>query len=150
MNTNAQPVTRLTTGWGDRTGHRPPCRFRGVATVELALCLPVLMLVVFGAVEGANVVFLKQSMVQSAYEGAKVAVQGDPTNEDVINATRTALVSRLFDQVTVEMIPADIQTASRGDLITIRVSAPSSANSLISIGPFGNKTITGTAVMVKE
>ncbi|MGI9517005.1 MAG: TadE family protein [Pirellulaceae bacterium] len=48
---------------------------RGTATVELALCLPMIVLVVFGAVEGASMIFLKQTLVQSSYEGIKVAVK---------------------------------------------------------------------------
>jgi len=43
-------------------------RRRGTSTVELAVCLPVIFLLSMGAMEGASLIFLRQAMVQSAYE----------------------------------------------------------------------------------
>ena len=52
-------------------------RRRGAATVELAVCLPVIFLLSMGAMEGASLIFLRQAMVQSAYEAVKEAVRTD-------------------------------------------------------------------------
>ena len=123
---------------------------RGAATAELALCLPVIVLVAFGSVEGASMIFLKQMLVQSAYEGAKVAIQRKSTNEEIATATRAVLVGRSLTNVTVETNPINVESARRGDLVVIRVSAPSDANSLFPFGVFSSQRITGTAVMVKE
>ena len=45
----------------------------GNATVELAVCLPVLVLIIFGSLQASSMYFLRQAMVQSAYEGVKEA-----------------------------------------------------------------------------
>lgn len=123
---------------------------QGAATAELALCLPVILLVAFGSVEGASMIFLKQMLVQSAYEGAKVAIQSSATNAEIETASRTVLVGRTLENMRVETNPANIESARRGDLIIIQVSAPSDSNSLFRFGVFGNQDITGTAVMVRE
>lgn len=123
---------------------------RGAATAELALCLPVIVLVAFGSVEGASMIFLKQMLVQSAYEGAKVAIQNRASNTDIETATRAVLVGRSLDDVTVETNPINVESARRGDMVVIRVSAPSDANSLFPFGVFSSQRVTGTAVMVKE
>ena len=125
-------------------------RRRATATVELALCLPLIVLVAFGAVEGASMIFLKQTLVQSAYEGAKVAIKRNATNADVNAATQAVLGGRTLNDVTIEMNPSNIQSARRGDIVTIRVIAPSDANSIFPFGPFQGRLVSGQAVMVKE
>lgn len=44
---------------------------RGAAVVEFAVCLPVIIIIVFGAIEAASLLFLKQALIQSAYERRK-------------------------------------------------------------------------------
>lgn len=137
---------------GGLTRHTPPRRLnrRGTASVELALCLPVLVLIALGAVEGASLIFLKQALVQSAYEGVKTAVRRDSTASEVEAATRAVLAGRTLDNARVEINPARLDQARRGELIRIRVTAPGDANSLLPFGPFRDREISATAVMVKE
>ncbi len=125
-------------------------RRRGTATVELALCLPVIVLIAFGAVEGASMIFLKQTLVQSAYEGAKVAIRRNVTSADVEAATRSVLAGRSLQQARVEINPSNIELARRGDVILVRVTAPGDANSLFPFGPLQGREVAATAVMVKE
>ena len=47
----------------------------GTAAMETAVSLPLLVILVFGAIEMANAVFLKQSMNLAAYEAAKVVTR---------------------------------------------------------------------------
>lgn len=112
--------------------------------------MPMIVLVTFGAVEGASMIFLKQSLVQSAYEGSKVAIRRDSTNADVEAATRAVLAGRALEQARVEINPSNLESARRGDIITVRVTAPSDANSIFPFGPFQGREVVGTAVMVKE
>ncbi len=127
-----------------------PRQARGTATVELALCLPMIVLITFGAVEGASMIFLKQTLAQAAYEGAKVAIHRNATNADVTAATQRVLAGRALNDVTVNLNPSNIRSARRGDLITIEVIAPSDANSIFPFGPFKGRVVAGRAVMVKE
>ncbi|HEY6562898.1 MAG TPA: TadE family protein, partial [Pirellulaceae bacterium] len=53
--------------------------YRGAAVVEFAVCLPVLMLLVTGAIELTNVIHIKQSLTATAYEAARQAVRPDAT-----------------------------------------------------------------------
>ena len=125
-------------------------RRRGTATIELAVCLPLIVLVTFGAVEGASMIFLKQALVQSAYEGAKAAIKPNATNSDVEAATQSVLVGRSLNDSTLEMTPSSIENLPSGTVITISVRAPSASNSLFPIGVLSAHDIEGVAVMVKE
>ncbi len=139
MNKNIQPKTR----WRNR-------KRRGAATIEFAVCLPVIFLVVMGSIESASMLFLRQAMVQSAYESAKVAVKTDSDNQAAIEAAEAVGRGRKIDNLTVEFNPADVRNVPAGEKITVTVSAPGDSNSFIPFGPFRNRTVSALAVMVKE
>ena len=121
-----------------------------LATVELAVCLPLVLMVTFGGIEGASMLFTKQALVTSAYEGIKVAIANDSNPADVVEAVKSVLADRSLEDVSVVIDPADFQSLNRGDLITVTVSAPGDANSVIPFGPFQGRLISVNATMVKE
>ncbi len=122
----------------------------GIATVELAICLPLILLVTFGGIEGASMIFTKQALVASAYEGIKVAVTDNATEDDVLAATQAVLDGRLLEGATVEILPSNFSDVDAGTPILVRISAPGDANSVFPIGPFQGRNLSVQAVMVKE
>lgn len=122
----------------------------GSATVELAICLPILVTVVFGAIEGSCLVFLRQTLVQASYEGIKVAVDPEATNADAIAAARQVTNGRDLETVNIEFEPANIENLPRGTQIRITLSAPGNANSPFPFELFNNRIIRASALMVKE
>lgn len=123
---------------------------RGTATVELAVCLPVIVLVAMGAIEGASMAFLRQTMVQSAYEGVKVSVRRGSNAADGLSAANAVVDGRGLQGVNVSFNPSNPDNASPGDPVTITVTAPGDANSILPFGPFQGRQITVTATMAKE
>ncbi len=121
----------------------------GAAVVEFALCLPLIVLVVLGTIEAGSLLFLKQTLVQAAYEGAKVAIASGDTEqvEAVIDAVAA---SRNITDVTVAYTPSDIASVPSGEPITITITAPGDANSLIPFGPFQNQIVQTSASMIRE
>lgn len=123
---------------------------RGVATVEFAVCLPVIVLVVLGSIEAASMLFLRQAMIQSAYEGAKVAILRDADNTAAIAAAEAVIQGRQLDGVSISFDPPNVAAAVPGDTIRVTASAPGDANSFIPFGPFRNHVVAAQAVMIKE
>lgn len=121
----------------------------GSATVELAICLPVILLVVAGAIEGANFAFLRQTLAQSAYEGIKVAVRRNSNSSDGLAAARTIVQQRNVQGVTFQFQP-DPAAVSPGAPVTLIVTAPGDSNSQFPVGPFSGRTISVRATMAKE
>lgn len=76
-----------------RTYHRRRPGERGQAAVEMALMLPVLLLLIFGMVEFARAWSAKQVITDAAREGARLAVVRDDAVDqtDVIAAIATSL-----------------------------------------------------------
>ncbi len=124
-------------------------RRRGAAVIELAVCLPVILLIVIGTIEAASLLFLKQTLVQAAYEGAKVAiVSGD--SEQVTQVVDAVAASRNLNGVQIEFNPSDLANVPSGETVTITISAPGDSNSFIPFGPFENQTVRTSASMVRE
>lgn len=125
-------------------------RRTGAAVVEFAVCLPVILLIVLGSIEAASMLFLRQALVQSAYEGAKVAARNDGNITDATTAVENVAAGRRLKSMAVTFAPADIEAVPQGEIIRVTVSAPGDANSFIPFGPFKNRTVAAQAVMVKE
>ena len=123
---------------------------RGAAIVEFAVCLPLILLIMLGSIEAANMLFLRQALVQASYEGAKAAVKPDSENSVVADIATLVAEGRRLEGFSVETIPADVSSVPQGNLIRVRPSAPVNSNSFISGTVFRNLTIDAEAVMVKE
>ncbi len=124
-------------------------RRRGAAVVEFAVCLPLLMLIVLGAIEATHGVFLKQALSAAAYEGMRVAIEPRSKQADATQQAQAILDSRLVkgSRITFD---TNIDTAPRGQKVAIEVSAPMSLNSPFIGRVIQDRTIRVRTVMVKE
>ena len=89
-------------------------------------------------------------MIQSAYEGAKVAILRGADNADAIAAAQAVVQGRQLDGVTISFDPLNVAEALPGETIRVTASAPGDANSFIPFGPFKNQIVAAEAVMIKE
>lgn len=122
----------------------------GAAVVEFAVCLPVILLIVFGSIEAASMLFLRQALVQASYEGVKTAVKRGGTEALAITAATDVCNGRSLQNFTIVLEPSNMDAVDRGQPVTITVSAPGEENSLFPFGPFKNQSVVATATMVKE
>jgi len=137
-----------------RKSSQSPKRYRkkrlGAAAVEFAVCLPLILLIVAGSIEGASLLFLRQALIQSAYEGVKVAIKQDSDNAGVTSVALSVTDGRRLEGVNVETIPSNVDTVPQGELIRVRVTAPTAGNSLFFNGVFTLPEVSADAIMVKE
>lgn len=61
---------------------------RGAASVEFALVLPILMLLIFGVISFGMMLAFRQAVSQSAAEGARAAAVAMPNTSDAERVTR--------------------------------------------------------------
>jgi Flp pilus assembly protein TadG len=131
-----------------RTGF-PPAR-RGVAATELALTLPLLVMLLMASLEACSMVFLNHSLSIASYEAVRVAINFDATNTDVQQRCDTLIDARNVSGSQLSISPSNVATVPRGTPIALTVSAPCDANALIPPWYFGGKTLSVTTTMVKE
>lgn len=123
---------------------------RGAATVELAVCLPVIVILAIGSMESASMIFLRQALVQSAYESIKEAVRTNGSQATAVTRAEEVLAFRDITGQSVTFEPSNVDDLAPGTPVTVTVSAPGDANSVIPFGPFKGQTISVTATMLKE
>lgn len=129
---------------------RRPNMRRAAATVELAVCLPVLITLVFAAIEASNMVFTKQAVTAAAYEGARTAIRPDATSGNVQARVQEVLDARGVNGTSISTSPGDVGGIARGTRITVTVTAECNAN---TVGPswyFTGRTLSVPITMVKE
>lgn len=123
---------------------------RAIAASELAVCLPVLVLLVLAMIECCTMIFLKQSLTVASYEGIRNAIEPNATTATVQAAATGVLADRRVNGATVSITPANFESIARGEYITVTVSAPASRNSVIPGSFFRGQTLSATATMMKE
>ena len=122
----------------------------GAATVELAVCLPVLVLLVFSSIEACNMIFLRNSLSACSYEGIRVAIKDEATNGDVNKRCQAILDSRNISGTTITLDPSNVKLVDKGDPITVTVAATCDANSVMPPWFFGGRALASSSSMVKE
>jgi hypothetical protein len=133
-----------------RTSPRANASRRAVAASELAVCLPVIVLLVLAMIESCTMIFLKQSLTVSAYEGVRTALQPNAVAADVEASSTAVLTDRRVQQARVIVTPANFETLEPGAYITVTVSAPADRNSVLPGKFFRGRTLTASATMMKE
>lgn len=123
---------------------------RAVAAVEAAIALPLLILLVFGAIEVANGIFLTQTLTVAAYEGAREAARPGGTAEQVEERIADVLARRGLAVYSVAIEPAISDSTPRGTAITVEVQAAMNSFAGYSIGILGNRTSSRSACMVRH
>jgi Flp pilus assembly protein TadG len=123
---------------------------RGTAATELAVCLPILLVLIIGTIEACSMVYLKQSLSVAAYEGVRVSVSPIGETAAVTTAANRILTARNVNSPTITVSPADFSNQPAETWITVRVSAPANANSIISGLFYDSIVVDGQATMMKE
>lgn len=62
---------------------------RGVAAVELALCLPILIVLVLGSIEFGLLFYNKQVITNASREGVRAGITGEKTVDEIKNIVLT-------------------------------------------------------------
>jgi len=126
------------------------CSRNAIAAVELAVCLPVLVLLMLGAIESSNMIFLRQALVQSSYEAAKLAARPDATSDEATNRAEAVLATREIEGYTVTLSPATTEALARGTDILATVTAPMDANRLVPFPLFSGHVLSVSMTSVKH
>lgn len=123
---------------------------RGVAAVELAVCLPIVVLLVVATMEACSAVFLKQSLTVAAYEGVRTSLVEGATASNVQAACNQVLADRKIDGGTITVSPSDIASMNVGEFVNVTVSAPCNENSVVPANFYRGRRISATASMMIE
>jgi len=123
---------------------------RGVAAAELAVCLPVIVLLIIATLEACSVIFLKQSLTVAAYEGARTALVPNATSAQVQATCNQILKDRHVNGAKVTINPSNITALNPGDFVDVTVTAPCKGNTVVLVNFYRGKNMTAKASMMIE
>lgn len=122
---------------------------RGTATAELAVCVPLLVALVFGAIETANIIFLKQALAVASYEAAQRASARGGTDTNAVDAAEAVLVTHGVTGGSITISPAVDNETPSGTIIEVTATAPLGGNTYIFEHFQGDTNLTTTTTMVR-
>ncbi len=122
----------------------------GVATVELAIVLPVMLILVLGTIEVCQRIFLRQSALLVAYEGARLASRSITSSDDVTERCNTMLQQRRVVGGTVTITPENLLALAPGDQFQIRIIVPWGDNSPTRFVLRDQGSVTVDVFMLRE
>ncbi len=134
-------------------GRRAACRAggrAGLATVELAICLPFIVALVFGALETCNMIYVNQAQYSAAYEGLRVAIGRTGTSALATARAQEVLTGFNVQGATVATSPGEVSSVAPGQAVTVTVTVPCAANQFTPVYFFSGRTMTAQTVMLKE
>ena len=128
----------------------------GSATVELALCMPLLLGVALGMIEASNVVFIQGRIQAAAYEAARLATRPATSQAPAAtNAQVTAYAEALLAQLgvnggTVAVTPGNLTNLPPQTLVTVAITAPWKQNTSTSLVLSESLVLSTSATLIIE
>lgn len=127
-------------------------KFRsGIATTELAICLPVVLAITFAVIETTTAIHLKETATIAAYEASRVGVRKGGTNEAARNKVMEFLDSRgvAYGNNVVEFSEPGFDSAEELEHVSVTVTIPCEGNTVVNV-LFADESMEATVTMRKE
>lgn len=113
---------------------------RGTATVEAAVCLPLLILISLGAIEVNNYFYLRRTMVLAAYEAGRMVSEDGTRQRDIVATAEQTLEQRGVSGYTVILSPATVENLEDGTEVIVSIQVNKKDNQLVPL-EFGGPTM---------
>jgi Flp pilus assembly protein TadG len=120
----------------------------GALTVEMALCLPILITFLFGSYELARANLISHAVDAAAYEGARVGILHGTTQVKIESACAMILNSVGISDFTVTVSPPIINKST--PTVTVDVDVPFRGNTSVTWMFVSDPTFRGTCQLKRE
>ena len=123
---------------------------QGVAAVEFAVCLPLIVTIVLASIEASSMVYLKSCLQTTAYEAARIVTAPNGTPTMGIDRGHEILSQCAVVQGAVQISPSNSTSLVVGQQVAVTLTAPVSANRIIGPWFFNSGNLSARCVFVKE
>lgn len=113
---------------------------RGLATVEFALVIWLLLFLSLGAIRYGHLFLKAQQITNAARNGARTAILEDATNERVWNTVNNLMAAAGMGDsgFTMTTDPANVQDADVNEPVTVRITVSCENISILHVPLFTN------------
>ena len=140
----------------NRRGRTAKSGRRGLATVELALCLPMLLIFALGTTEVCNWMHVRQRAMTAVYDGVRYATRPTTsgrqaaTSAQVIARCQSLLTQLQVNGATVTVNPNNLTNIMPETQVTVTITVPMAQNSMSAYVLNSSSNVTATATMIFE
>ncbi len=128
--------------------YRDAHRRKGATAVEMAVVLPVFIMLLIGFFELGHVLMIDSIVENAAYEGARRGVVPGATQESAQKAAEDIATASSLRNVQVQVETKELSPSVQS--IAVTVNAPLSENGIF-VGAFlGNTTVSRSVTMIHE
>lgn len=120
----------------------------GSLSIEIALCLPILLMVLFGSYELARANMILHSTESAAYEGARTGIIPGATPEKVRESARVLLTAVGINNFTVNVDPQVIDETT--EVVSVTVLVPFRENMSFPAFFMQDPTFRGNCQLSRE
>jgi Flp pilus assembly protein TadG len=120
----------------------------GVVTVEFALCVPILLLFFFAALEFSRVNMIRQTVENAVYEGCRRGIVPGATAANCRASAQAVLNTISVHGATINVTPGVITQDTPE--VTVSVSIPINNNSWVAPMFFNGKTVANSMTLRRE
>ncbi len=102
----------------------------GTAVVELAVCTPLLVTIIFGSIQAASLLHVRNALESSAHHGSLLAIKTSANESGVISEIENLLTARGIHGATATLagINEPFSEVQRGEQFEVLVTAPVAQN----------------------
>ena len=122
----------------------------GAAAVEMAMVLPVFVLILLGVIEFARFGMAVQILTTAAREGCRTASLPNTSQSDVKDRITEVLTGSGIPQPTTTLVPSDWTTVAQGESISLTLSVPYEDISWLSSAGILSGNVTASATFGSE
>jgi len=123
---------------------------RGAAAAELAVVLPVFILLLMGLLEFGRMIMVQQVLTNASREGARRASLEGATVIDVESTVSTFLANASVSGATVATTPTSLASAAPGSQVSVSVSVPFNQVSWLPPWFSSGVTLSANSLMRRE
>ena len=123
-------------------------RRSGAVVVEFAICVPILFLFFFAALEFSRVNMIRQTIENATYEGSRRGIVPGATASDCRNAAQLVLNTVSTNDAEITVTPGAITPETTQ--VTVAITVPVDSNSWITPLFFKNKSLANSMTMRRE
>ena len=123
---------------------------RGVSVVEVAVTMPLVILMAFGVIEFGRGMMVKHCLEESARAGCRVAILSDTTTQDVKDIVASSMSIAGITDYTVTINPTPLTSVPKMTQVSVQVSVPFDSVSWATASFLKGKTLTGSCIMSAE
>jgi Flp pilus assembly protein TadG len=132
--------------WIARSGVRHKLR-QGAVTVEVAICLPVLLMILFGVYEFAHVNMAIHATESAAYEAARTAIVPGATSEETEASAQNVLNSVGIKDFRMKISPS---LSSNSPTVLVELEVPFRRNTTVFRLFVADPVFRGRCEMARE